>query len=56
LAEKNGIKAVGFNAKDITGRYGIKTHIREYLARTKAFLDILFGVKPKFMGKKIEIT
>jgi len=56
LAEKYGIKAVGFNAKDISGRYGIKTHIREYLARTKAFLDILFGVKPKFLGKKIDIT
>jgi len=56
LAEKYGIKAVGFNAKDISGRYGIRTHIREYLARTKAFLDILFGVKPKFLGKKIDIT
>jgi len=55
LAEKNGIKAIGFNAKDLSGRYGIKTKIREYFARTKAFLDILFKVKPKFLGKKIEI-
>ncbi len=55
LAENNGINAIGFNAKDLTGRYGIKTKIREYFARTKAFLDIVFGVQPKFLGKKIEI-
>jgi len=55
LAEKNGINAIGFNAKDLTGRYGIKTKVREYFARTKAFLDIVFRVKPKFLGKKIEI-
>jgi len=55
LAENNGINAIGFNAKGLTGRYGIKTKIREYFARTKAFLDIVFGVQPKFLGKKIEI-
>jgi SanA protein len=55
LAEKYGIKAIGFNARDLSGRYGIKTKIREYFARTKAFLDVLFKVKPKFLGKKIEI-
>ncbi|MCF6318790.1 MAG: YdcF family protein [Proteobacteria bacterium] len=55
LAEKNGIKAIGFNARDLSGKYGIKTKIREYFARTKAFLDVLFKVKPKFLGKKIEI-
>lgn len=55
LAEKNGINAIGFNAKDVSGRYGLKVQLREYLARTKVFIDILFGVKPKFLGKKIEI-
>ncbi|QDO93904.1 vancomycin high temperature exclusion protein [Formosa sediminum] len=55
LAEKNGIKAIGFNAKDVSGRYGIKVQLREYLARTKVFLDILLGVKPKFLGEKIII-
>ena len=55
LAEKNGINAIGFNAKDVSGRYGIKVKIREYFARTKVFIDILFRVKPKFLGKKIEI-
>ena len=55
LAEKNGIKAVGFNAKDLTGKYGLRVKIREYFARTKAFLDVLFHVKPKFLGKSIKI-
>ncbi len=55
LAEKNGIKAIGFNAEDINGKYGFRTHLREYFARVKVFLDIAFGVKPKFLGKKIDI-
>jgi SanA protein len=55
LAEKNGISAIGFNARDLSGKYGLKTRIREYFARTKAYLDIIFGVEPKFLGKKIEI-
>lgn len=55
LAGKNDIKAVGFNAQDVSRRYGLKVQLREYLARTKVFFDILFGVKPKFLGEKIEI-
>ncbi|WP_299136388.1 ElyC/SanA/YdcF family protein [uncultured Tenacibaculum sp.] len=55
LAEKNGINAIGFNARDLTGKYGLKVRIREYFARTKAFLDIMFGVEPKFLGEKVEI-
>lgn len=55
LAEKYGINAIGFNVIDIDGKYGIKVKLREYLARTKAFLDIIFQVEPKFYGKKIKI-
>lgn len=55
LAEKNGINAIAYNAKDVSGRYGLKTQLREYLARTKVFLDIVLGVSPKFLGDKIEI-
>lgn len=55
LAARNGIEAVGFNAKDVTTRYGIKVQIREYFSRTKVFIDILFGVQPKFLGEAIEI-
>lgn len=55
LAQSNDMEADGYNAKDITGKYGLKTHIREYLARTKMFLDIIFGKDPKFLGDKIKI-
>lgn len=55
LAENNHIKAIGFNAKSVSARYGFKTNLREYLARTKVFFDILFNVQPKFLGKKIII-
>ncbi|WP_422091722.1 SanA/YdcF family protein [Tenacibaculum ovolyticum] len=55
LAENNGINAIGFNARDVSGKYGLRVKAREYLARTKVFVDILFRVKPKFLGNKIEI-
>tara|TARA_R110002126_G_scaffold55819_6_gene149728 strand:+ start:37319 stop:37954 length:636 start_codon:yes stop_codon:yes gene_type:complete len=55
LAEHFNIKAIGFNAKRVSGRYGLKVQIREYLARVKVFVDIIFKVEPKFLGEKIEI-
>lgn len=55
IAQKNGISAVGYNAQDLPTHLGLKTQIREYLARTKLFLDLFFGVNPKFLGEKIEI-
>ena len=55
LAENNNMKAIGYNADDPSINYGLKTQFREYFARTKAFLDILFKVEPKFLGKRIEI-
>ena len=55
LSKHNDIKAVAFNAKDVSGRYGLKVQLREYLARAKASIDVLFNVEPKFLGDKIEI-
>jgi len=55
LAQNFDIDAVGFNAQDVSGRYGLKVKLREYLARTKVFVDILFNVQPKFLGEKIEV-
>lgn len=55
LAEKNGIEAIAYNAKDVSKNYGFKTQVREYFARSKAILDVVFGVEPKFLGDKIEI-
>lgn len=55
IAENRGITAIGYNAKGINGTNGFMVQSREYLARTKAFLDIIFNVEPKFYGDKIEI-
>lgn len=55
LAESFGIKAVGFNAKDVTNRLGLKTQTREYFARVKVFVDIFFKLQPIFLDSKVEI-
>ncbi|PQA93541.1 hypothetical protein B0A69_11090 [Chryseobacterium shigense] len=55
LARKNGMEAFGYNANDVNKYAGLKTNLREYLAKTKVYWDLLFGVQPKFGGKKILI-
>ncbi|QCE41848.1 vancomycin high temperature exclusion protein [Psychroserpens sp. NJDZ02] len=55
LAENNDLNVIAFNAKAIKGRYGFRTKVREYLARTKAIIDIVINKQPKFLGPKIEI-
>lgn len=55
LAKRNGIKAIGYSAKDVPKPYGLKTQIREKFARAKVFIDLLIAKKPKFLGEKIEI-
>lgn len=55
IAKQEGIKAVGFNAKDVNVYYGFKTKLREKLARVKMIIDVIFGIQPKYLGDKIEI-
>jgi SanA protein len=55
IARAKGILAIGYNAQDVNAKYGFKTRIREYLARTKMFLDLWFGKEPKFLGEEIQI-
>lgn len=52
LAEHFGIKAIGFNAKDVTNRLGFKTQTREYFARVKVFVDFLFNTQPHLKHNK----
>lgn len=47
------IEAVAFNAEAVKSRSVVV--FREYLARSKASIDLLFNVKPKFLGEKIII-
>lgn len=55
LAEYNNIEAVGFNARTLKHHLGWKVLVREYFARVKVFLDILFNVQPKFLGDPLPI-
>lgn len=55
LARHHGINAVGFNAQDVDKYSGLKTQIREYLARVKMFADLLFDKQAKHGGEKIVI-
>jgi len=57
IAKVKGQNVIGFMAKDIPGTtaaYRMKA--REYLARTKAFLDVyILHTDPKFYGKKEKV-
>lgn len=55
LAEHFGMKAIGFNAKGVSGQLALKVKLREYLARVKVFVDIVTQKQPKFLGEKIKI-
>ena len=55
LARRNGIDAIGYNAKDVVQYGGFLTKVRETFARNKVFIDLLFNKAPKYLGEKIVI-
>jgi SanA protein len=55
IASQEGMTTVGFNAQDVSNRFGLKVQVREKLARTKVFIDYIFNTKPHFLGEKIHI-
>lgn len=55
IAMRKEIEAIGFNAKDVSKKYGFKVQIREKFARVKMMIDLIFRKKPKFLGERIEI-
>lgn len=56
IAQSFGISMKGYNAEDVTAYSGFKTNLREKFARVKVVLDLIFGVEPKFLGKKVKIA
>jgi SanA protein len=51
LADHFGINAIGFCAQDVPEGRGMKTYLREYLARVAAVLDVhVWKTTPKFPG------
>lgn len=56
IASRVGIDAVAFNADDIKSRSTrSRIAVREWLARTKMFFDLLLMRDPHFLGDPIEI-
>lgn len=55
IASREGIAAIGFNAKDVNTSGSFKIQVREKLARVKVFIDYLLGTKPKYLGEKVLI-
>lgn len=50
LARSRGIEAYGYNARDVGFSFGLKTRLREYLARVKMFVDLWSGRQPRHGG------
>lgn len=55
IATREGLFAIGYNARDVNAQAGLKTQLREKFARVKVFLDYLAKKEPKFLGEKISI-
>lgn len=55
IAHFKDIEAFGYNAVDVEVYSGFRTKVREYLARFKLWIDLIFGVDPKFLGEPIAI-
>lgn len=55
IASREGIHAVGFNARDVNREQGMRVQSREKLARVKVFVDYIVGEEPKFLGEKVVI-
>lgn len=56
IANFHKIEAIAFCAEDVPENYSYYTQIREYLAKTKAVLDLyVFNIMPKFLGKEEKI-
>lgn len=52
IARRFRIEAYKYNAKSVQKWGGFKTKAREYLARVKAWWEVLWGIEPTFLGKK----
>ena len=56
VARHFGIKAIGFNARDVDAYSGLKTRARELMARVLCLLDLyVLDKQPKFLGEPVPI-
>ena len=51
LAQNEGLEFVGYNARDVGKRMGVKTKLREVAARVKMWLDVrVLKTEPRHLG------
>lgn len=55
IARRYGFDVWGFAAQDVSTSKSFMTHVREYFARVKAYVEVKLGVDPYFLGEQIEI-
>ncbi len=56
LARANGMTVGGLNARDVEGRGGLKTKVREAGARVKMWLDVhVLKTRPKHLGEPVSL-
>jgi SanA protein len=55
LAKQHDLDVIAIAAQDVLGRGGLRTHLREYLARVKAVADIVFNQPAQILGPQIEL-
>jgi len=55
IAHFHGMQVVGMNAQDVGAAYGLRTRLREKLARVKLFVDELVGTDPHFHGDPVKL-
>lgn len=57
IGNARGIDTLAFAARDVSRRAGLKTKLRERLARVKAVMDVtVLRKQPKFLGKKFPVS
>ena len=56
IAREHGIDAIGFNAAEVSSVGGLRTRLREHLARVKTVLDVwLLDTEPRFLGPRVAL-
>ncbi len=55
LARWHGLDDVGYAAKDVPLRFGVRTYLREVAARVAAMLDVMLDVEPRFLGAPVQL-
>jgi len=57
IGQQKHLDIIGFDARDVSRSGGIRTRLRECLARVKTLLDVhILSTEPKFLGPKIALN